>query len=807
MPSVVPRFEYDIFISYRHKDNKGEHWVSGFVTALKTELESTFKEDISIYFDENPHDGLLETHDVNKSLEGKLKCLIFIPIISQTYCDPKSFAWQHEFLAFKKIVAEPDDPFGREIKLKNGNVASRILPIKIHDIDLEDKQLLEGELGGVLRGVEFIYKSAGVNRPLRPNDDRSTNLNHTYYRDQINKVANAIKEIVTGITHKTSSNLSQEPVTVTPASSALNKKRIRTKRNVVIAILTAVLLVVSYSIFQFSSAKIKAIPISVEKSIAVLPFKNIGPNDTDEYFSDGMTEEVINSLAKVGELKVMSRTSVEQYKATGKNSKAIGDELGVSFLLEGSVRKSGSKFRISVQLIQTETGFQVWSNEYDKEMTDVFQMQSDISREVTNALKIMLTDEEKKNIQNQEVVELTAYDFYLKARSELMNYRLGGPVKGLPHGNKAIDLFTQAIRINPSFARAYTGIGIALIYKGNRGIFVDEILLDSAKRLADRALQFDANVDEAYFIRGLFYSQVEKDNKSAIAELNKALAINPNYVDAMMSLGSINAQFNKDYVTGLGQMQRALQLGRGPELTQNLKTIALLYDFLGLSDEALEYLNSAAQLDGDSTALLGLNSALFRRKGDYETALKLVSRAQKIDATDFFANDGKAWALTLLGRNQEALDVRLKWDKSIGSVSGFPVFGAHRIGHLYWMLGDKKSAMKYFKLQIAYDEKSIQQARPGARVGYDPYDLACVHAFLGEKEKAYYYLDQVNDVNFAPVFLLQLFKDDPMFASIRGEDRFKKIQLDLEEKNKKERDRVLAWLQNQSLKTKLTPKL
>jgi hypothetical protein len=94
MPSVVPRFEYDIFISYRHKDNKGEHWVSEFVTALKTELESTFKEDISIYFDENPHDGLLETHDVSKSLEGKLKCLIFIPIISQTYCDPNSYAWQ-----------------------------------------------------------------------------------------------------------------------------------------------------------------------------------------------------------------------------------------------------------------------------------------------------------------------------------------------------------------------------------------------------------------------------------------------------------------------------------------------------------------------------------------------------------------------------------------------------------------------------------------------------------------------------------------------------------------------------------------
>ena len=102
MPSLIQEYEYDIFISYRHKDNKGERWVTEFVHGLKTELESTFKEDDSIYFDENPHDGLLETHHVDDSLKEKLKCLIFIPIISQTYCDTKSFAWQHEFVAFNK---------------------------------------------------------------------------------------------------------------------------------------------------------------------------------------------------------------------------------------------------------------------------------------------------------------------------------------------------------------------------------------------------------------------------------------------------------------------------------------------------------------------------------------------------------------------------------------------------------------------------------------------------------------------------------------------------------------------------------
>ena len=187
MASIIPGYNYDIFISYRQKDNKGDRWVSEFVDALKDELESTFKEEISVYFDINPHDGLLETHDVDASLKEKLKCLVFIPIISRTYCDPKSFAWQHEFVAFNELAKK--DKFGRDIKLASGNVTSRILPVKIHDLDPEDQTLLENELGGVLRGIEFIYKSAGVNRPLRANEDHpQDNLNKTYYRDQINKV-------------------------------------------------------------------------------------------------------------------------------------------------------------------------------------------------------------------------------------------------------------------------------------------------------------------------------------------------------------------------------------------------------------------------------------------------------------------------------------------------------------------------------------------------------------------------------------------------------------------------------------------
>ncbi|MBL7865869.1 MAG: hypothetical protein JNK10_13390, partial [Cyclobacteriaceae bacterium] len=149
MASIIDGFACDIFISYRQKDNKGDRWVTQFVQALRNELDATLKEEVSIYFDENPHDGLLESHHVDKSLEGKLRCAIFIPIISQTYCDPKSFAWQSEFCAFNHIART--DAFGMDVKLHNGNVSSRVLPVRIHDVDATDRNLFEKEAGSVLR--------------------------------------------------------------------------------------------------------------------------------------------------------------------------------------------------------------------------------------------------------------------------------------------------------------------------------------------------------------------------------------------------------------------------------------------------------------------------------------------------------------------------------------------------------------------------------------------------------------------------------------------------------------------------------
>lgn len=230
MPSILPGYEYDIFISYRQKDNKYDGWVTEFVANLRRELEATFKEDISIYFDENPHDGLLETHHVDKSLEGKLKCLILIPILSRTYCDPKSFAWINEFVAFNRLTVS--DPIGAQVKLRNGNVASRVLPVRIHELGPDDIALVEKELKDRLRAIDFIYKEPGVNRALKPQDNKEDNLSKTNYRNQVNKVANAVNEIITGLKEKQpgdhapleSDTLNTSPVRTIDAGSEINRR-------------------------------------------------------------------------------------------------------------------------------------------------------------------------------------------------------------------------------------------------------------------------------------------------------------------------------------------------------------------------------------------------------------------------------------------------------------------------------------------------------------------------------------------------------------------------------------------------------
>jgi hypothetical protein len=318
MPSLISGYEYDIFISYRQKDNKGDRWVSEFVEALKTELESTFKEEISVYFDINPHDGLLETHDVDASLKEKLKCLVFIPIISRTYCDPKSFAWEHEFKAFVEQAFQ--DQFGLKVKLPNGNVANRVLPVRIHDLDVADIKECESVLGGVLRGIEFIYKEPGVNRPLRQRDDDVTHITkQIIYRDQINKVANAIKEVISGLKTEPVEPgkeiiQQKEPlkevqkegrIEVQGQHAKLNKRKLLIG-SIVIAVLLLVVAIFAYpKIFHSGKSKTAGEP-GGKMSIVVNTFENKTGDVTMDPWKDIIPDLLRGYLATSKELSVQN---------------------------------------------------------------------------------------------------------------------------------------------------------------------------------------------------------------------------------------------------------------------------------------------------------------------------------------------------------------------------------------------------------------------------------------------------------------------------------------------------------------------
>jgi len=376
MASIIEGYNYDIFISYRQKDNKYDDWVTEFVDNLKKELEATFKEEVGVYFDINPHDGLLETHDVDASLKEKLKCLVFIPIISRTYCDPKSFAWEHEFKAFFELASQ--DQFGLKVKLPNGNIASRFLPVRIHDLDQEDIKLCESILGGVMRGVEFVYKEPGVNRSLLPKDHEEKNLNNTNYRNQINKVALAIKEVISGLKTepvepgKEKTQLKETPWDVQKVERSVDRKipvkQTRKKLLTGVLIITILIIVAILAYPKiFKRDTLEKLRSSGERiSVAVMPFQNMTNDTTWNVWQDGIQFDLITSLSNYSdELKVSQTESINNLlqskgltnyaSITPSVARTISQKLEANFFIIGNINKDGTIIRINAQLIDSKT--------------------------------------------------------------------------------------------------------------------------------------------------------------------------------------------------------------------------------------------------------------------------------------------------------------------------------------------------------------------------------------------------------------------------------------------------------------------
>ena len=471
MSSIIPGFEYDIFISYRQKDNKLGGWVTDFVQNLKGELESTFKEEVSVYFDTNPYDGLLETHDVSASLKDKLKCLVFIPIISRTYCDPKSFAWEHEFSAFVDLASQ--DQFGLKIKLAYGNVSNRVLPVRIHDLDMEDINLCETVLGSPLRCVDFIYKEPGVNRSLTPKDDERKNLNGTIYRNQINKVALAAKEIIQALKANMEIKMSgdnhvikpQETVTrIKGKRSKLKKGEFNIRKYLPATVIFAISLIVFFLVRQkfFIGDTIDKLRSSGNRiSVAVMPFRNMTNDSSLNVWQDGIQFNLVASLSNYAELRVMhlestnnliqSKGYVNYAQITPSVARKISQKLDANVFIFGNINRAGDKLRISAQLIDSKSEEIFKSFQLDGDLKNVLPLTDSISSMIKSYL--IISTLRKEITPEFELALPNSIDAF---RSFLLGYKAFIKWDNL----SALRFFNQSLETDSTFIPSYIWLSL-----------------------------------------------------------------------------------------------------------------------------------------------------------------------------------------------------------------------------------------------------------------------------------------------------------------------------------------------------------
>jgi len=709
MPSILPGFHYDIFISYRQKDNKGERWVSDFVSNLRTELESTFKEDISVYFDENPHDGLLETHIVDKSLEGKLKSLIFIPIISRTYCDEKSFAWQHEFCAFNKLAKE--DRFGRELRLSNGNVSSRILSVKIHDLDSEDKVLLESELGGVLRPVEFIFRSSGVNRPLKPDDTRAENQNHTYYRDQINKVAISVKEIIHSMKSPSAQSLKEPEPRRIPIQGGIRKRNPQLLR-ISGGLVFAGLLVAGY--FLMPGLR-KSTPVPVERSIAVLPFDNLSNDPEQEYFGEGMMQEILNHLFMIGGLKIPSGTSSMHYKGSELPIREIARELNVSYILEGNISKSDDRIRIIVRLINGKDEKVLWTEDYRRAMTasDLLEIQSNVAQQVAENMKVIINPEVKKRIESKPTTNTEAYTLYLQSLNPLKIY----------YSRQNLE---RAIQLDPNFADAYALLSFYWLTRGTSGGDVErDEVLRNATPLLEKSLELDPNSSMVHRASAAMKLWFLWDFKS----LDKEFQI-------LNQLAPSEFGFNifPDYLLATGRYKEALIYAKKFN-DQEIQT-SLGWAFLSVA----QYFN-----------------------GENEAALKTLHTALRIFPGDFFITFNSFRIFVYTGHYKDVIALSEMNYPRMDTLY-IPPYKNCFLGISYFKTYDHRAFSYHLKRLLSATEKSS--------VGSPCFYAALVYSAIGEKEKAIKMLEKAYDKHEMEMYWLKV---DPLFKPLHGDKRFQEL--------------------------------
>ena len=382
-----------------------------------------------------------------------------------------------------------------------------------------------------------------------------------------------------------------------------------------------------------------------KKSVAVMPFVNMSNDTEQEYFSDGMAEEILNSLSHLKELKVAGRVSSFQFKGKNATLHEVGEKLGVKTVLEGSVRKQGNRLRITAQLINVDDGYQLWSERYDREMTDIFSIQDEIALSITEALKMTLLKKDRDMITKSHTQNPTAYELYLKGRFHL-NRRGTSILTGMQY-------FQKAVEIDPEFALPHVGFADANLLMATYGLAPPKLVLPKAKFAAERALELDPSLCEPYCSLGYYYTTFEWNWVEAKKNYLKSLEINPRYVQA-------HSWYGWNYLSWVeGNFNEAEKHGQALIKLEPLSatfygSYSLILHTAGKLKEALAICQMGIELDAN-TFLCRLNEGyIYLAMKEYEAAISSFESAVNISNRHHFAVNGLIWTYCLIDEFEKA---------------------------------------------------------------------------------------------------------------------------------------------------------
>ena len=410
---------------------------------------------------------------------------------------------------------------------------------------------------------------------------------------------------------------------------------------------------------------VAAATLTSKKSVAVLPFDNIGSDKDNEYFGDGLTEELIVNLSRLNEIEVVSRTTSMQYKGAKKDVKTIGRELGVRYILEGSVRKFQDNLRITVQLIDVESDRQLWAESYKGKLEDIFDIQEKVSNQIVDALMLKLSPKEQVVLTKRSTLNAEAFDCYLRARNHL--YR-----RTKNNVEFAIQLFRKAIELDPRYASAYAGLGEAY---ANLHLDYDskEIWLDKAIEAAFKALMYDPTLSEAYVALGLSYFS-KRSIDEAVTSTKKAIELDPANFIAYWILGRIYHSTDRD-IEAVDLLRKAIELN--PDFHTAYTDLKMAYERLGEKEKYQEILNKLLEL---------VPKYLSKHPDDARSHI-------------YYATD-----LAQAGRNEEA---KVEATKALELSPGDPLM-LYNAACCYARMGENKLAVEALKNSMAAGLEDIE---------------------------------------------------------------------------------------------------